>query len=310
MLEEAAGRFAGIDVRPALIALAFQLGSLACRSLAWRNALAAAYPDRRVALLDVTSAYVAGVALNSYVPVRGGEAAKAVLIRTRITGSTLPTIVASMSLVLLFDALFGASLFIVAWAAGAVPHLPGVASLDAAGSLARDHFAVAFPIALLLLIVLRFAVRRAAKRLQSLWKGLTQGFAILHTPGRYLRRVVLVQLAAWCCRIGVVYFLLAAFHVSAGLVVAMLVVVLGGLSTTASVTPGGAGPQQVLHTYALQGTATTAAAVSFSVGMQVAATLVNTVLGVVGAMILFRTIRPRNAIRSGIRLIRADQQPG
>jgi hypothetical protein len=41
-----------------------------------------------------------------------------------------------------------------------------------------------------------------------------------------------------------------------------------------------------------------------------AATLVNTVLGVVGAMILFRTIRPRSAIRSGLRLIGAHEHAG
>jgi glycosyltransferase 2 family protein len=310
MLEEAAARLAGVDVRLALVALVFQFGSLACRSLAWRNVLAAAFPDRRVALLDVGSAFVAGVALNSYLPVRGGEVAKAVLVRTRIAGSTLPAIASSMSVVLLFDAVFGASLFVVAWAAGAVPYLPGAASLAAAGSLVHDHLAAALAIALLLLIVVRFAVRRAARRMQTVWKGLGQGVAILDTPGRYLRRVVLVQLAAWGCRIGVVYFLLAAFHVPAGLVVAALVVVLGGLSNTASVTPGGAGTQQIFHTYALQGTATTAAAVSFSVGMQVAVTLVNTALGLVGAMILFRTVRPRNAIRSGLRLIRAPEQVG
>jgi hypothetical protein len=41
-----------------------------------------------------------------------------------------------------------------------------------------------------------------------------------------------------------------------------------------------------------------------------AATLVNTVLGVVGAMILFRTIRPRSAIRSGLRVIGAHEHAG
>jgi uncharacterized membrane protein YbhN (UPF0104 family) len=116
MLEGAVDRFAGVDVRLALVALAFQLGSLACRSLAWRNVLVAAYPDRRVPLLDVGSAYVAGTALNSYLPVRGGEVAKAVLMRTRLAESALPTIVSSMSVVLLFDAFFGASLFLVGWA--------------------------------------------------------------------------------------------------------------------------------------------------------------------------------------------------
>jgi uncharacterized membrane protein YbhN (UPF0104 family) len=310
MLEGAVDRFAGVDVRLALVALAFQLGSLACRSLAWRNVLVAAYPDRRVPFLDVGSAYVAGTALNSYLPVRGGEVAKAVLIRTRLAGSALPTIVSSMSVVLLFDAFFGALLFLLGWAIGAVPHVPGAGSLVAHASFLVDHVAVVVAVALLVVVGARLAVQRASRKLRSLQRELGQGLAILRQPGRYLGTVVLVQVAAWCCRIGVVYFLLAAFQVRAGLMVAVLVVVVGGLSTSVSVTPGGAGTQQLLHAYTLQGTATAASAVSFSAGMQVAATMVNSLVGIAGAMILFRTVRPHHAVRLGLRLVRTSERAG
>ena len=310
MLDEAVDRFAGIDVRFALVALAFQLGSLGCRSLAWRNVLVAAFPKRRVPFLEVASAYVAGTALNSYVPARGGEVAKAVLVRTCITGSGLPTIISSMSVVLLFDAFFGASLFLVGWALGAVPYLPGIGSLLEHASFLVDHAAVVVPVALVFVAGAGFAFRRASRKLRSVWRELGQGLAILRQPGRYLRTVVLVQVAAWCCRIGVVYFLLLAFEVRAGLMVAVLVVVVGGLSTVVSVTPGGLGTQQLLHAYTLQGTTTAASAVSFSAAMQVAATLVNTTLGIAGAMVLFRTVRPHHAIRSGLRLVRGAQRAG
>jgi uncharacterized membrane protein YbhN (UPF0104 family) len=310
MLDDAVDRLSGIDVRFALVALAFQLGSLACRSLAWRNVLVAAFPERRIRFLEVASAYVAGTALNSYLPVRGGEVAKAVLVRTCITGSALPTIVSSMSVVLLFDAVFGASLFLVGWAVGAVPHLPGVGSLLEHASFLVDHAGIAVPVAVLVVIGSRLALRKASRKVLSIWRELGQGLAILRQPARYLRTVVLVQLAAWCCRIGVVYFLLLAFQVHAGLVVAVLVVVVGGLSTAVSVTPGGVGTQQLLHAYTLQGTTTAASALSFSAAMQVAAALVNTALGIVGVMILFRTVRPQDAIRSGLRLVRSPERVG
>jgi ABC-2 type transporter len=60
----------------------------------------------------------------------------------------------------------------------------------------------------------------------------------------------------------------------------------------------GAGSQQILATYALQGVISTAAAVSFSVSMQVGVTAVNTAVGLAATMLLFRTMRPIAAARS------------
>jgi uncharacterized membrane protein YbhN (UPF0104 family) len=76
----------------------------------------------------------------------------------------------------------------------------------------------------------------------------------------------------------------------------MLVVVLGGLSTLLPATPGGMGTQQLLLVYALQGTVAAATALSFSVGMQVTVTATNTLIGLVAAMIIFRTFRPLVAV--------------
>ena len=67
----------------------------------------------------------------------------------------------------------------------------------------------------------------------------------------------------------------SAFGIQAGLATAALVVVFNGLSTAVPV-PGGVGTQQVLTAYALRGAVPLAGAVSFSVGMQVGITAVNT----------------------------------
>ena len=66
-------RIAALDGRWIAVALVFHLGNLGFRALAWRAILAAAYPGARIRLLDVGAAYAAGVALNAYVPARGGE---------------------------------------------------------------------------------------------------------------------------------------------------------------------------------------------------------------------------------------------
>jgi len=78
--------------------------------------------------------------------------------------------------------------------------------------------------------------------------------------------------------------------------------VLNGASTLVPV-PGGAGSQQILATFALQGAVSTAAAVSFSLGLQVGVTAVNVTVGVAAMMLLFRTVRPAGALRSARALV-------
>jgi uncharacterized membrane protein YbhN (UPF0104 family) len=112
--------------------------------------------------------------------------------------------------------------------------------------------------------------------------------------------VIPFQAAAWACRVGVAFALLAAFGLPATVPIAGLVVVAGGMSTLIPATPGGAGTQQLLIVVALQQVASAATALSFSIGMQVGVTAVNTLLGLAALALLFGTIRP-SAIRAGLR---------
>jgi hypothetical protein len=84
--------------------------------------------------------------------------------------------------------------------------------------------------------------------------------------------------------------LLAAFGLDASPLAAAMVMILCGVSTLVPLTPGGAGTQQVMLAYALSQTATAAAVVSFSVGMQAGITAVNAALA--------------PALRSAVRLAR------
>jgi len=297
-LETAAGRFVALDLRFVAIALAFQLANLALRSFALRNVLQAAYPEKRISPLTVGSAYAAGVALNAFAPARGGEALKIALLRLRIPGSSVPTLVSAGVLLTLLDALIGSSLIVTAWAIGALPVLPSP-QLPSLGLLTGHLFAVG-GIAVAVAALAATVARPLARRARGIWARVEQGGAILRTPTRYLRSVVTLQLAGWTCRIGVAFSLLAAFGLTATVPIAVLVVVAGGLSTLVP-TPGGAGTQQVLLVYALQQTATTAAALSFSVGMQVGVTTVNTLIGLTAMMLMFKTLRPVAAVRAARR---------
>jgi hypothetical protein len=289
--------FAAADPRLALLALTLHLANIAFRSLAWTNVLRAAYPDRRVPLLGIAGAYAAGMALNSFVPARGGDVAKIALVRTRIRGSSVPAIGSSMGVLSAFDALVGATVILVLAAFGRIPSPPGLPGLPGVVGSVAGHPALV-GVAAALLVGAGLAVgRRWAPRVRPLWQSFKQGFAILGSPRRYATEVVPVQLAAWTCRIGAAYFLLAALNVPASLSAAAIVVMVGGLSTLVP-TPGGVGTQQVMLAYLLHTTASTATIVSFSIGMQAAVTTLNVLIGLTAAMLMLRTLRPMSALRS------------
>jgi hypothetical protein len=285
----AAERISELDGRFLALALALQLATLAFRGLAWRNVLAAAYPRRAVPRFSIGCAYAAGVAANAFLPLRGGEGVKVALARSQIPASSVATIAAALSVVMLLDATLGACVIVALWATGFLPSLPSLPIVDASP--------VAVAIAAAVTMAAGLLARRFAGAIRRLLFSAARGLAVLRSPWLYVRTVLPFQLAAWACRIGVVYFVMAAFRIEAGVATAVLVVVLNGAATAVPV-PGGAGSQQVLATYALQGVVSAAAAVSFSLSMQVGVTIVNTAVGLAAVMLLFRTLRPVAALRA------------
>lgn len=286
-------RVEALDARFLVPALVLQLGSLALRSLVWRNVLAAAYADRHVPVVSVAASYAAGSALNAFTPARGGDVVKLLLVRTCIAGSTLATIVASFSVLLLLDGVISGTLITGFWALGVLPALPALPSVDAWWLL----LAGLVPLGLVL------ACKVRPKLVRSALAHVVQGLAIVRKPRRYLTTVVPLQLAAWCCRLGVVFLVLAAFNIHVGIETAAVLVVLNGLATAIPV-PGGGGTQQVLAAYVLQSVTTVAEAVSFSLSLQLGVTIVNTLGGMFAMLLLVRSHNPLDAVRSGFALAR------
>lgn len=296
MLDDVGDRLAGADPRLALLALVLHVTNHVLRSAAWRGVVAAAYPEQRVRFLPIVSAYAAGVALNAVAPARGGDAVKVGLVRSAIPGSAVVTIGATLSVLVALDLVIGTVLMLGVGLSGAVP-------LDLGGGLA--HAGSAAPLAGAVLAVGGIAVFLLRHRLRVLWQQMRRGGAVLRTPAKYLTAVALPQLAAWCCRVGVVLCLLAAFGLPATVPLAALVMVVGGASTIVPLTPGGAGTQQVLLALALSNTASAAAVVSFSLAMQASVTVVNALLGMAAAMAVCRSVRPVRAVRTALAGARA-----
>ena len=282
---------------PVLLALVCQLAKTAARTRAWRNILAAAYPEVRVHWRSVFGAYVAGAGVNAIVPVRGGDVLKLYIVKRRIEGATYATLASSLLVETIVDALLSGLLLL--WALQ--QHvLPGVQVLNHVPSvdwfwLFRHPRAAVLTLAATLAAGFALGVWAAA-RIAAFRERVANGVAILRTPGRYLRSVVAWQLVDWVLRLAAIYFFLRAFHVTANLDNALRVQVTQSLSTIVPLTPAGIGTEQVLIAYVLSGQASRTALLSLSVGMKAILSALNVAVGGIAVAVMLRTLHWRRAV--------------
>lgn len=293
---------------PVLLALACQFAKICVRSRAWRNVLAAAYPDARVRWRSVFGAAVAGAGVSAIVPVRGGDLLRLFIVKRRIEGATYPTLAASLLVEAIFDAFLTGLLLL--WAIHAHV-LPGVHVLHRLPSV--DWFwlfrhprvaAVTIVVTLVGAFVLGLW---AARKIEVFRARVAQGVTILRTPLRYLRSVAAWQLVDWTLRLAAIYFFLRAFHVAANLDNALRVQVTQSLSTIVPLTPAGIGTDQALIVYVLSGEASRSALLSLSVGMKAITSALNVVLGGLAIALMLRTLHWQRAVE-GDRLTAHDSK--
>jgi len=279
------------------LALAIHVARLIVRSRAWRNVIAAAYPAGDVRWRSVFGGYVAGVGVNALVPARGGDLLKLYLVRRSVPGSSYPTLAATLVVETIVD--FFVALLFVSWAL-AVGKLPGrdaIARLPSIDWLWVFHEPRIGAILAALALVLGFALGIwAGREGRSLRARLAQGVAILHQPGRYVRSVVLWQLADWTLRLAAIAFFLEAFGLPVTGENVALVQTTHSLSTLLPLTPSGIGTEQALLVYVLSGEASASAILSFSVGMRLALAAVNVALAALVLVVVLRTLRWRRVV--------------
>jgi uncharacterized protein (TIRG00374 family) len=287
-----------VDFLPLALAICCHLLKMACTSRAWRNVLAAAYPESRVPWLSIYGAYLAGVGINAIIPARAGDAVRIVLAHRAIPGSTYTTVVSS-TLVLSFFDLFAASLFL-AWAvsSGSLPGLDVLArleSFDFAWLFARP---LLFELALAaLLVVVGVVAFWIAGHVADFRERVAQAFRVLSPPTRYLGRVASWQAADWTLRFATIWFLLAAFNIPQSLENAALVQVSSSVATLFPITPAGVGTEQAFLLYVLSGVASASVLLAFSVGAKLTLTFTNVVAGFTAIALTLRTVRYKHALQ-------------
>ena len=290
-------RLGSVDLLPLVLAISCHLLKLACTSRAWRNVLAAAYPEERVPWISIYGAYLAGVGINAIIPARAGDAVRIVLARRAIPGSTYTTVVSS-TLVLSFFDMFAASLFL-AWAV-TLGELPG---LDVLARLDSFDFAWLFSRPLLFdlsiattLVLIGIAGFWIASHVADFRERVAQAFSVMSPPTRYLGRVVPWQAADWTLRLATIWFLLDAFDVPQTLKNTGLVQVSSSVATLFPITPAGIGTEQAFLLYVLSGVASASVLLAFSVGAKFTLTLTNVVAGFTAIALTLRTVRFRKAL--------------
>jgi uncharacterized protein (TIRG00374 family) len=169
----------------------------------------------------------------------------------------------------------------------------------------RHEEATAIGLAALAVVAL-VLVLWARRRVEQFWDRVRLGFAVLRDRRRFVLGVVLPQAISWVFRLATLYFMLDAFGVHASLHNALLVQVVDSLATLFPATPGGAGTKQGLIVFLFRHVAVSRTVLlAFSVGMNIAITVTNLVLGLTAIALMARTLSFKK-LRSRAR---AEEQP-
>jgi uncharacterized protein (TIRG00374 family) len=287
-------RLAAVEWTPLGLAVLVQLVKLACTARAWRNTLAAAYPDERVRYPRIWAAYVAGVGVNAVLPARSGDALRLYLAHRAIPHASYVTLASSLFVMSIFDMGMALCIYAYALTLGVLPGLdvlPDLPSFDFAFFL--DHPRISIAAGAALLVVLVVAAFWVHARVQEFKARVGQGVTVLRTPRRYLRTVVFWQACDWALRFLTIWFFLQAFGIEATLRNVLLVQVTQSLATLVPVSPGGIGTEQAFIVYVFRGAASSSALLAFSVGMKLTLTVTNVALGFAVILLTLRTLRFR-----------------
>ena len=283
---------------PLVAAIACHLLKLACTSRAWRNVLAAAYPDHEVPWPRILAAYVSGVGVNAIIPARGGDVVRIFLAHRAIEGSSYTTIVSSTVVLTFVDITMATTVFVFALTQGVFP------SLDALSSLPSFDYSWAFEDGVIrppALIILGVVVVGGTFLLHHYWNRLraqvAQAFAVLDPPSRYFATVVVWQLGDWALRFATIWFFLGAFGIPQSLGNVLLVQAATSFASLVPATPGGIGTEQALLVYAFRGAdVARSTLLAFSVGMRLTITVVNVVVGFAAIFLTLGTFRYRRVV--------------
>ena len=274
-------QLAAVEFAALGLAILAHLLKTMCTSRAWRNAIAASYPDEPVAWRSIYASYLAAVGVNAIVPARAGDAVRLYLAHRAVPGSTYTTLASTLLVLSLFDTSMALLIFAYALTLGV---LPGVGSLgrlpgfDFGFFASNPEFSFVLLIALAIFGVIGFFWLRL--HVAEFKQRVRQGLAIMADRTRYLREVALWQAGDWTLRFVAIWFFLDAFGIEQSIRNVLLVQVTQSLATLVPISPGGIGTEQAFIVFVFKGTGVgRATLLAFSVGMKLTLIVTNAILG-------------------------------
>jgi len=282
-----------------LVAWAFVLGVLAyllqavVKSRAWRNMLAASFPDSNVRWRDAYGAYVVKSGAGTFLPMHGDDAVRVALMKDRIEGASAATVAATTGVETLFDVVLTAALVgVSAWLGASVVNWHGIAA----------HPVMPAIILCLVVAAVVTALVTLRRRARGLGGELKQGLAIFGRRGAYARSVLGWQAVDFALQLATLYFLLVAFGF-AGATITSVVLIRTAQRVTVSL-PGflETGTQQAMILAILtRGGHTAGQAFGFGFGSKVTLSGLDIVLALVAARIMVGPLHLRTRIAEKLR---------
>jgi uncharacterized membrane protein YbhN (UPF0104 family) len=284
---------AAVEFTALALAICVHLLKTFCTSRAWRNTIAAAYPEQPVPHRSIYGAYLAGVGVNALLPARGGDAVRLYLAHRSVPGATYTTLAATLFVLSLFDTAMGALILLYALTLGVLPSPTALASLPGfdfrwLGEAPELGIALAFALSIVAVI----GVMWLRVRVHDLKERLAQGVVVLQDRVRYARTVAAWQAADWSLRFVAIWFFLDAFGIHQSVRNVLLVQVTQSLATLVPVSPGGIGTEQAFIVYVFSGIAK-ARLLAFSVGMKATLIAVNVAAGATALFLMLGHVRWR-----------------
>jgi uncharacterized protein (TIRG00374 family) len=278
---------ASVEFTALALAIVVHVFKTMCTSRAWRNAIAASYPDSEVRWRSIYASYLSGVGVNAVVPARGGDAVRLYMAHRAVEGSTYTTLASTMLVLSIFDSAMALAIFAYALTLGVLPGIGTVGALRGVDfGLFLDNPELSIVLLVVLAIVAVVGLQWVRLHLAEFKQRVRQGLAVLASKTEYLRRVALWQACDWTLRFVAIWFFLDAFGIPQTVKNVLLVQVTQSLATLVPVSPGGIGTEQAFIVFVFEGAVSTARLLSFSVGMKLTLIATNVVLG---AIALFTT---------------------
>ena len=260
--------------------LALQTMQSLLAGVAWYGILRYGYPSASLSFVGILACNATGVALNNVLPANLGTAVTLLMLVATIKPLTFPGAVGAAAVEKVFWAI--AATFVVVYLFVDV----GGSFERKFGFVSRHGWATALVVVAVVAVVV-VALRLARTKLRKLWADTRQGGRIIGDRRAYLRGVAFPQLLGWCCKVGGLAVMLAAYRIPVTMHTLMSVMGGNSVANLASVTPGGIGVNQAFNVASLHGATGSANAAAVSIGQQLLVTVWSIVLAVLFVILAF-----------------------